>query len=213
MAIGCRALVGSTTVSYGSVAAPLIGADLLGYHFWQYLREGSTAGEALQQAKLALAKEMNQRHGFLDGEDQKTLISFVLYGDPLTGFEAYNTRSKTTLRFKSRPVIKTICDRQVDPAQSVKISQAALKEVKAIVEAYLPGLDEAEFLVCEQREGSRSQTGQADEVVSKAGMGKTAPGTVVTISKSVQVARRTFKQYARVTLNAKGKMVKLVVSR
>lgn len=26
---------------------------------------------------------MQQRQGFLDGEDQKTLLSFVLYGDPL----------------------------------------------------------------------------------------------------------------------------------
>jgi hypothetical protein len=162
---------------------------------------------------LALAKEMNQRQGFLDGEDQKTLISFVLYGDPLTGFDAYNTRSKTTLRFKSRPVVKTICDRQVDPDQPVQISQAALKEVKAIVEEYLPGLDDAEFLVCEQREGSRTQTGQEDGPFAKSGNGKTSPGMVVTISKSVQVARRSFKQYARVTLNDKGKMVKLVVSR
>ena len=64
MSIGCRALVGSTTVSYGSVTAPLIGADLLGYHFWKYLREGSTAGEALLQAKLALGQRNEPTPGF-----------------------------------------------------------------------------------------------------------------------------------------------------
>jgi hypothetical protein len=213
MSIGCHALVGSTTVSYGSVTAPLIGADLLGYHFWKFLRDGSTVGEALLQAKLALAKEMNQRQGFLDGEDQKTLISFVLYGDPLTGFEAFNTRSKTTLRFKSHPTIKTICDRQIDPEQPVQISQVALREVKAIVEVYLPGLDDAEFLVSEQREGLRTSAGQAESVGSKVSNGAAPSGMVVTITKSVQVARRSFKQYARVTLNPQGKMVKLVVSR
>ena len=74
---------------------------------------------------------MNQRQGFLDGEDQKTLISFVLYGDPLTGFEAYNTRSKTTLRFKSRPMVKTICDRQVDPAQPVQIFAGSFERSKS----------------------------------------------------------------------------------
>jgi hypothetical protein len=92
----------------------------------------------------------------------------------------------------------------------VKISQATLKEVKAIVEAYLPGLDDAEFLVSEQLETAHSQANQAGAIVKS---GKSMGGMVVTVSKSVQVSRRTFHHYARVTLNDKGKMVKLVVSR
>ncbi|MCK4723353.1 MAG: tetratricopeptide repeat protein, partial [Dehalococcoidia bacterium] len=76
------ALVGSTKASYGSIAPPLVGADLLGRYFWEGLRAGLTPGEALKYAKVALAREMYDRQGYLDGEDQKTLISFVLYGDP-----------------------------------------------------------------------------------------------------------------------------------
>ena len=87
MAIGAMGFVGSTVISYGSVGMPLIGADFLGWLFWGHMKEGLTAGEALMQAKIGLVKEMTQRQGFLDGEDQKTLISFVLYGDPLVGYD------------------------------------------------------------------------------------------------------------------------------
>ena len=41
-----------------------------------------------------------------------------------------------------------------------------------MVEAYLPGLDEAEFLVSEQREGAGHQAGQAEASSAKSGLGK-----------------------------------------
>jgi tetratricopeptide (TPR) repeat protein len=208
LAIGCHAVVGSTTIAYGSVNAPLIGADLLGYHFWKFLRDGLTVGEALLQARLTLVKEMNQRQGFLDGEDQKTLISFVLYGDPLTGYDAFHTRSKSILRFKTQPAIKTITDVKPDPAEPVMISQAVMKEVKAIVEAYLPGLDNPEIHVSERHDLDSVSGAQA-----RAGKATRRGGMVVTVSKSVRVAKRTFQQYARITLNEKGKMIKLTISR
>ena len=83
LATGCRALVGSTVMSYGSISTPLNAADLLGTAFWKYLKDGIPVGDALRRAKIHLAREMHKRQGYLDGEDQKTLISFVLYGDPL----------------------------------------------------------------------------------------------------------------------------------
>ncbi len=215
LSIGSRAFVGSTTIAYGSVTAPLIGADLLGFHFWKYLRDGSTVGEALLQGKIALAREMNQRQGFLDGEDQKTLISFVLYGDPLSGYEAFNTRSKTILRSKTHPAVKTICDRQTTEGEKVIISQALLKEVKAIVEAYLPGLEDADFAVSAMHEecDGKGHDCPTAELGLKTGKAGRSGGVVVTVSKSVKFAKRTFHQYARVTLNEKGKMIKLAVSR
>ena len=77
------AVVGSTCIAYGAVATPLVAADLLGNYFWQQMKGGRTAGEALMLAKIDMAREMIKRQGFLDAEDQKTLLSFVLYGDPL----------------------------------------------------------------------------------------------------------------------------------
>ncbi len=220
LSLGCRAVVGSTTIAYGSVTTPLIGADLLGFHFWKSLREGATAGEALLTAKMIVVKEMNQRQGFLDGEDQKTLISFVLYGDPMAGVDAYHTRDKAILRFKAQPKVKTVCARQSDPAQPLQVSQAVLKEVKAIVETYLPGLDEADFSVNERFEVRDSAPQPKGVESEKAPREEPTAGVVVTVTKTFQVStrsgaggQRTLRQYARVTLNEKGKMIKLAVSR
>jgi hypothetical protein len=92
---GTLAVVGSTSTCYGSISSPLIAADLLGRVYWGLISEGYLVGEALRRAKLYLAREMHQRQGFLDGEDQKTLISFVLYGDPLA--QPYSTTVNTKL--------------------------------------------------------------------------------------------------------------------
>ncbi len=78
---GSQAIAGSTCMAYGSYGAidnELVAADLLGHSFWRFLKDGMPAGEALRQAKIFLASEMDRRQGYLDGLDQKTLISFVL---------------------------------------------------------------------------------------------------------------------------------------
>ncbi len=78
-----RVFVGSTTIAYGALNAELTAADLLGYLFWKHLLSGITCGEAFRRAKKNLATEMEQKNGGLDAEIQKTLLSFVFYGDPL----------------------------------------------------------------------------------------------------------------------------------
>ncbi len=83
---GVQAFIGSTTISYGSITTPLIGADLFGYLILSALRDGLSIGAAMLKAKVEFVREMNRRQGYLDGEDQKTLISFVLYGDPLATY-------------------------------------------------------------------------------------------------------------------------------
>ena len=78
-----RVFIGSTTIAYGALNATLVAADLLGYLFWKHLSSGITCGEAFRRAKKNLATEMEQKNGGLDSEIQKTLLSFVFYGDPL----------------------------------------------------------------------------------------------------------------------------------
>lgn len=73
---------GSTTIAYGPVAPPSREADLLVRYFFEYLQKGLTLGESLRNAKVDFARKMLQRQGFLDDDDQKTLLQFVLYGDP-----------------------------------------------------------------------------------------------------------------------------------
>ena len=110
LSIGVLGMVGSTSIAYGSICAPLVGADLLGQLFWKSLKEGYTAGEALMLAKINLIREMNRRQGYLDGEDQKTLLSFVLYGDPLASADLVASQTKHAPRIKFNLPIRTVTD-------------------------------------------------------------------------------------------------------
>ncbi len=112
---GSLAIAGSTCMAYGSYGAmdnSLVAADLLGHSFWKFLKDGMPAGEALRQAKIYLASEMDRRQGYLDGLDQKTLISFVLYGDPLAD-PLRKGRVPKSIRYRVNPVLEmhTICER------------------------------------------------------------------------------------------------------
>ena len=100
---GSQAVIGSTCISYGSISTPLSAADLLGRIFWGLLEEGFPAGEALRRAKLHLVREMHRRQGYLDPEDQKTIISFVLYGDPLAQAIPARRNSKSLYRRSELP--------------------------------------------------------------------------------------------------------------
>jgi hypothetical protein len=232
---GAQAVAGSTCTAYGSIAAPLIAADLLGHAFWKFLREGLPAGEALRRAKIYLAREMHRRQGYLDGEDQKTLISFILYGDPLARISDIAPRSKSVLRTLKPPkVVKTVCDRSTGQ-EPVEGSPAAppipaemLAHVKQVVEQYLPGMLDAqlsfnrEYAGCQgighscptSHLGSKSQPETAPErsvvVLSKhvleSGSAAGEPGEATDET-------RVHHHYARLTFDARGEVVKVAVSR
>lgn len=80
---GVISFCGSTTIAYGPPAPPSTEADLLVKYFFEYVKQGVTTGEAFKNAKIDFARKMIRRYGFLDDDDQKTLLQFVLYGDPL----------------------------------------------------------------------------------------------------------------------------------
>jgi hypothetical protein len=211
--IGTLAVVASTSIAYGSVNTPLIGADLISSLFWKHLGEGLTVGEAFLQAKVDLAREMNKRQGYLDGEDQKTIISFVLYGDPLISTGAFRSLSKGMRRYKPHQALVMMCDHNDEKTEPQRLPMEIIREVKKIVEPYLPGLDGAtvhvnrEHTVCDENEGS------SPEVTAKNHQSIKRGRLVVTISKKVETNQYTHHHYARVTLDARGKPIKLVVSR
>jgi len=211
--IGTLAVVASTSIAYGSVNTPLIGADLISSLFWKHLGEGLTVGEAFLQAKVDLAREMNKRQGYLDGEDQKTIISFVLYGDPLISTGAFMSHSKGVRRYKPHQALVMMCDHNDEKTEPQRLPMEIIREVKKIVEPYLPGLDGAtvhvnrEHTVCDENEGS------SPEVTAKNHQSIKRGRLVVTISKKVETNQYTHHHYARVTLDARGKPIKLVVSR
>ena len=217
LASGSQAVIGSTVISYGSVKAPLNAADLLGEAFWKYFKDGFPTGEALRRAKINLASEMHERQGYLDGEDQKTLISFVLYGDPLA--QEANLKNwkihKTFAKLAPPKVIKTVCDRVDVPGTSEPIPKEVIGYVKNVVEQYLPGMRDAQLSLSHEHaecccDGHVCPTSQLGTKTRP----EVDPGRrVVTLSKQMVRARHVHETFARVTLDKEGKVVKLTVSR
>ncbi len=239
---GAQVVVGSTCTSYGSISSPLIAADLLGQTFWKYLREALPAGEALRRAKIYTAREMLRRQGYLDGEDQKTLISFVLYGDPLVQTKENDVRSNQVYRSTHRPArIRTICDRVEGENHSFQspstLSDEKLGQIKQLVEQYLPGMTDAKILCSQEHAGCKG--GDHNCPTSQFGA-KSLPlrkpnRSVITLSKQIQVPVRgasaidqsdpdtlsaaqteifhLHQHFARITLDDQGNLVKLAVSR
>jgi len=208
LSVGARAIIASTAVAYGSLNTPLTAADLLGNLFWKRLRAGSPAGEALMQAKMDLVREMDRRQGYLDGEDQKTLISFVLYGDPFATYDSYRLHSKTPYRVKTHPHVRTISDRAGDNEDSPEMSGDVIRRVKQIVAEYLPGADLSNVHLLRQPLPPDAPPAPPN---AKNGAGKGR--MIVTVSKQVRVAQHVHNHYVRVTLDEGGKPIKMSISR
>ena len=214
LASGSSAVAASTSMAYGSVSTPLIAADLLGQAFWNGLRDGRTAGESLRLAKIRLAREMHDRQGYLDGEDQKTLISFVLYGDPLaqpSGVHSSSKGSRRQLKIPSR--VKTVCDRLGQPVGEQPIPPEMLVYVKHVVEQYLPGMANAQLTFTQEHTRCSGHLCPTGQLGSKAGSTQQPGRSLVTLSKKVQRSDHIHQQVARLTLDSQGKLVKLAVSR
>jgi hypothetical protein len=218
LASGSRAVVGSTKVSYGSVTPPLIAADLLGRSFWDHLNRPVPVGEALMRGKLQLASEMHRRQGYLDGEDQKTLISFVLYGDPLFTFAPSNAKraGKPVLRRATRPgAMKTACALGGPSLKPEDLDPATVETVRSIVARYLPGMVDAGCRIHSQHCGCDASDHRcpSNQLGIKAALPTGSEPIVVTLSKQIPVGERRHAHLARLTLDPSGKVLKLAVSR
>lgn len=215
ISVGSQGLVASTCIAYGSVFTPLIGADLLGFIFWKYIKDGYSFGESLLQAKIGLIKVMSQRQGYLDGEDQKTLLSFVLYGDPLGYLESniYLEKGRGERNIAEKE-IKAITDQDGFIAQSARISKAKTKEIGELVQSYIPSLDNADVKIREHKVKIRkfmdSSKGADSENIFEEPVKKY---TQLQYSQKTRVLREVHEQFIRVTLDESEKVVKLAVSR
>ncbi len=203
--IGVLAIIGSSTISYGSVTTPLIGADLLGYLIMKNLKESLPIGSAFIKARVEFVREMNRRQGYLDGEDQKTLISFILYGDPLVAYDPYQASTKTIGRDTTAPVVKTICDRTSFEEVNETVAPRMISQAKELVKDYLPGIEYAEVKIQNQEARFSSVGGKS--------LASQPKRVVVSFSKQFNQAEKVHKQFAKVTLDQLGQMVKLAVSR
>jgi tetratricopeptide (TPR) repeat protein len=207
---GTSSFVGSTGIAYGSVTLPLIAADYLAHKFYKKVLEGQAAGYALMQAKLSLAEEMTKLQGFLDGEDQKTLLSFVLFGDPLAIHDGLKSVPKPLFRAKTHPAVRTISDSDMESSiDSSELPVDVNLQVKKMVEKYLPGLHNAQMHV-NKSTGHRPDDGSDSRKLRKS----YGDRYVVTLQKSYDANQQTrHDHYARMTFDRKGKLVKFTTSR
>ena len=83
LACGAAGFVGATAISYGPPSPPAGEADLIALHFLRALkRPGATLGAAFMAARMGMLRDTLALQSTLDEDDQKTLLEFVLYGDP-----------------------------------------------------------------------------------------------------------------------------------
>ena len=214
LASGTRAFIGSTCTAYGSVSKPLIAADLLAWHFWKFVVDGQSAGYALMQAKLALARKMTVDQGYLDGEDQKTILSFVLYGDPLASARNIKEVTKPSVRPTVSPQLKTISDSPEELVVAAdEMPSEILGQIKAVIRNYLPGLDDATVAINPQLSNFTLDPTKVTEHRDQYDLLKASQRYVVTLKKQYEYKSQKHNHFARMTFDQKGEMIKLSTSR
>jgi hypothetical protein len=199
-------------MSYGTLAPPLSGADLLGAHLWEGILEGLSVGDALRRAKSRFLRDIAERQGYLDGEDQKALISFVLYGDP--SLRLHSTVKSSGLEPATEVACPPLacCSRMMD-AEALPLPQ----EVREKVEKSLPflqnnGLLAHPLILCRvacsgEKCGGQSCSCRLDDTGGVSELLQASQRQVVT--KGGQELRHVVK----VTINASGEVLKVLVSR
>jgi tetratricopeptide (TPR) repeat protein len=215
LSAGTRALAGSTKICYGAAASPLIAADLLGRLFLQNCLSGIPAGESLRLAKLAFTGEMNRRQGFLDPEDQKTLASFILLGDPLYVSEPGSAkRAKQGIQRRRRPPeqMNTLFAKDDLLENGTAPSAKVQAELKKAMEQYLPGMHDSRMRYLHPRAvetdgAEKKQRGRKTQASLR------SPAWVVALDRKYEAHGQSITQFAKISVDASGRVVKIAVSR
>ncbi len=184
---GALAFVGSTATAYGSVGLPLGGADILAQQVFVNLRRGQPIGRALLLARDWMARQTVERQGYLDPDDAKTLLSFVLLGDPwATPYAKPVMQSKVAL-----PTIEPVVAWR-RPIQLSTLPPAAAELAQRLVAKLAPQFARAQITALGQGRPDRMAKGHAGALVfSAAANVGTEDGR-----RSEQIARITVSQGA-----------------
>jgi tetratricopeptide (TPR) repeat protein len=217
LSFDAKAFVGSTGIAYGSIQPPLIGADLLAKNYWDNLVAGMTAGECLLMAKKQLAAEMQSRQNYLDGEDQKTLLTFVLFGDPLARYDGSLGADSKPFLGRSKETFDTMVLTEVE-GNSVgyesKIDEKSLQDIRDALAAYLPGLKEASCSIREQYVLGEDSLAAKLSFSPPERLSRSANGNVVlSFEQKYPAYKENHKIFTKVTVDDLGKMLKISVSR
>jgi tetratricopeptide (TPR) repeat protein len=209
---GALAFIGSTTMSYGSLEPPLSGADLLGKYLWEGVLSGLPVGCALRRARGAFVQAAATDQGYLDGEDQKTLLSFVLYGDPSLSLSRISALPELGAQLDVRCPPLT-CRQRMFNSEPVEVSQ----DLRDKVQRRLPSLPISNLrakrvFVCDGACSATQCSAQGCNV--EPDRDDTFPELIVTSEqKDVSKGGNHLQHVIKVTVNADGDVTKVLMSR
>jgi tetratricopeptide (TPR) repeat protein len=209
---GALAFVGFTAMSYGTLMPPLSGADLLGRYLWEGILDGLSVGEALRRARAEFIRTAATEQGYLDGEDQKALMSFVLYGDPSLSLHSQRAFSDADAQMDVTCPPLACCSRMMD-AESLPLA----KDIRAKVQRSLPFLETNSLtahplVLCRVPcSGSECGTGSCRcDSGDRSGLPELMQASHQSI---VSKGGHQLQHVVKVTVNADGDVVKVMVSR
>lgn len=218
LAEGALAVVGSTVISYGVSAPPLTDADLLGLYFWRELLRGQRLGDALLQAKLEFTREIYRRQGYLDGDDMKTLLEFVLYGDPLAALVPVPSPAAHPLEEEEPPPTPPVlCGRHAKKIAMHQLSGDLVARVRRSLSWLQQGqeVNAVEVVLgsgCAGGGCCRPGNGRCHG--GKAAGGNGPEALVFSAHRQVRAEDGTaIPQWARVVVDPRGRIVKMAVTK
>jgi len=185
---------------------PLTAADLLANLFWKHLLTGISCGEAFRRARKNLATEIESSNGSLDGEVQKTLLSFVFFGDPLY---AVDDRADITDRMQRAKSSRNYELAREKLDSKVAIDFAMAKKIYSEVnQMYNRNIvsDEFSTFTIQKQIINRKSGGDLDDV-------EKSLNYVIVYSKDTRVGNMLDRLITRVTVNREGKIIKVSFSR
>jgi tetratricopeptide (TPR) repeat protein len=209
---GALAFIGFTAMSYGTLSPPLSGADLLGRYLWEGILDGRSVGGALQRARAEFIQNAATEQGYLDGEDQKALMSLILYGDPSLSLHAQRELTEVDAQLEVTCPPLACCSKMMD-AESLPLP----KDVRTKVQRSLPflqtnGLTAHPLVLC-RVPCSSSECGApayACGSTEKSGFPELIQASHQSI---VSKGGHEMQHVVKVTVNADGDVVKVMVSR
>jgi hypothetical protein len=213
---GAAALVASSASTYGASTPPLAGADLLANSFWRYLQDGYTVGDALRLARQAFARTELERQGYLDGDDQKTLLEFNVYGDPL--FRLFQERGEGTDSKEEVEVEAGDCQCKESPAGSdtAGVDRKLIREAIELLTVQHPELSNGSIRI--QRRATC--LGACSHPVHPRSVADAPNGkpTVTFVTARTDVVKagasaKSLVRLGRVTIDDEGQVVKMLTSR
>lgn len=212
LASGAWGFIGSTAMSYGSLSPPLLGADLLGKYLWEGILGGLAIGDAFRRARSSFIRAAGEDQGYLDGEDQKALLSFVLYGDPSLRLARSPAVPELEVDLEVTCPPLACCSAMAD-AKSLPLP----RELKEKVQRSVPllsenGMEAHPLILCRVPSSHRECGGKACH--ADRGSTDDLPELIMTSQdKVVRKGGDQLRHVVKVTVNAQGDVLKVVMSR